>query len=332
MYRELGTVKLKSGEMVETAVIRAPDLAWADRLEQMLLHKGDPWNWQNTELLRVETGVKASFFVMHRGGVPFSNIMLVETAGVALLGHVWTELPDRRTGANAILMDLLLEDFRQQNGRAIFLGTGYDSPPFHYYRRRGFEPVEPGSGYMGRYSQQREVFDRTWFGATEAVVEPLDWPHWPVSSPLFLGPFDGVVRIAATQLIGRISEGPLLPLIREARHARAAGKSSGTCVLRDAAGPAMLGLASRQLHPLWPNTDIVDIFCHPRWWHRAPDLLQSLPASMAASSVAYCDTTHVAKREILEQAGFVERAVLPQWVFATPLENSRVDVSIFVRQ
>jgi hypothetical protein len=39
-------------ERVEAAVVRGPDLDWAGRIEKLLGHKGDPWNWQNTEMLR----------------------------------------------------------------------------------------------------------------------------------------------------------------------------------------------------------------------------------------------------------------------------------------
>lgn len=330
MFTELGQVKLGTGEVVGAAVVRGPDLAWARRIEKMLLHKGDPWNWQNTELLRLETGVMASFFVLYRSDAPFSNIMLVENGGVGLLGHVWTEPADRGVRASSILMERVLADFERRGGQAVFLGTGFDTAPWHYYRRRGFEPVEPGSGYMGRYARSREEFEKAWFGATAAVVEPLDWRHWPVASPLFLGDFGGVVRIVATQLVGRISEGPLLPLIRDARSRQAAGARSSAWVLRDAFGASMLGFASRQAHPHWPGFEIVDVHCHPRWWDRAADLLHALPAPGGSRSVAYCDSDDQARRMFLEQAGFVKTAILPQWVPASAANLSRVDVSVYV--
>jgi hypothetical protein len=291
MYQTVKQVPLATGEIVDVAIIRAPEPAWAERIEKMLAHKGDPWIWQNTELLRLNTSAEARFFVLHRNGRPFSNIMLVETAGVAILGHVWTEPADRQVGASAILMQALLDDFWQRGGQAIFLGTGYDTPPWHYYARRGFVAIEAGSGYMARYAESREAFDRTWFGAKDAIIEPIDWVHWPASTPLFLGDFGGVVRIAATQLVGRQMEGPLLPLIRSERQRQAAGQPGSVRVLCDADGPAVLGLASLQPHPLWPDTDILDIYCHNRWWHRAHALLKSVPQAANKRTVAYCDAT-----------------------------------------
>ena len=321
---------LRTGEAVSAAVVNAPDADWAERIETMLVHKGDPWNWQNSELLRRDTGLVANFFVLHRDRVPFANIMLVEAGGAALLGHVWTAPADRGTGASSLLMTRALEDFSARAGRAIFLGTEFDGPAWRYYRRRGFEPVEPAGGYMELYRQPRAEFERSWFGATNAIVEPLDWPHWPAAAALCLGDFGDVVRLAAVKLIGRrSSEEPLLPLIREARQRRAAGAPSMAVVLRDAAGPAVLGLACRQPHPLWPDAEILDVFCHPQWWTRADELIEAVSRKGACRTIAYADANQTGKRVVLERAGFRETTVLPHWVSCAAAGGGRIDVSVF---
>ncbi|MGH7996825.1 MAG: GNAT family N-acetyltransferase [Opitutaceae bacterium] len=332
MERLLGPATLRTGEVADAAVIEAPDPDWAERIERMLRHKGDPWNWQNSELLRRPCGLAARFFILHRAGIPFSNIMLAEDAGVALLGHVWTEPADRGGGASSLLMRAALDDFEGRGGRAIFLGTEFDSEPWRYYRRRGFEAVEPGSGYMARYGESAEEFERAWFGGAQALVEPLDWTHWPAAAPLCLGGFPGLVRLAAGQLIGRISsEGALLPLIRDARRRRESCQGGGPVVLRDAAGPAVLGIASRLPHPLWPDTDIVDLFCHPRWWPRAADLLAAIPNAGARRAVAFADAGEPARRAALESAGFRGIAVLPAWVRRAASGAEMADVAMLVR-
>ncbi|HEU5077902.1 MAG TPA: GNAT family N-acetyltransferase [Opitutaceae bacterium] len=391
MFQSLRTVRLRTGEPVSAAVIRGPDDEWAERIERMLLHKGDPWNWQNSELLRRNCGVGANFFVLHREGVPFANIMIIETGGVALLGHVWTAPADRGAGGSSLLMELAMNEFRARGGRAVFLGTEFDSIAWRYYRRRGFELVEPGSGYMAFYYQARtrgrrmdrddcrggegddcggggndcrggsdddcrggggSEFERDWFGASEGVIEPLDWPHWAAAAPLCLGDFGDVVRLAGVQLIGRrSSEEPLLRLLRDERGDGAARELPKTVVLRDANGPAVLGLASRQRHPLWPKTEILDVFCHPRWWHRAPAMIAALgsqtrgglaspgrsettaPIQIASDdscrTIAYMDEGQREKRAILEQAGLRETAVLNKWVPRTAAAGERMNVSVF---
>jgi GNAT superfamily N-acetyltransferase len=331
MLHPLGHVTLRTGETVGAAIVRAPDLAWAERIERMLQHKGEPWNWQNSELLRESTGLDADFFVLHRDGVPLANIMLVARAGVALLGHVWTEPADRKTGASSILMERLLEAFVAREGRAIFLGTEFDSTAWHYYRRRGFEPVEERSGYMVRQGAGSAGVGDAWFDARDAIVEPLDWPHWPTAAPLCLSESATLVRLAATGLIGRgSSEGALLPLIRDGRRRRAVGKNGGACVLRDAHGAPVLGIASRREDPTWPNTTVLDVFCHPRWWHRAGDLMAALPRSEPGRrTIAYADANDEAKQVVLADAGLKKIAVLPKWVKTTARGDTRSDVFVF---
>ena len=46
-----------------------------------------------------------------------------------------------------------MEDFRNREGSALFLGTGYDTVPYYIYEEFGFESVEPGSGFMIYYAE-----------------------------------------------------------------------------------------------------------------------------------------------------------------------------------
>ena len=144
----------------------------------------------------------SSFILLHRDGDPFANIMTIEYQGVGLLGHVYTRPEDRRQGAAMQLMACLMEHFRQRGGQALFLGTGYDTPPYHIYRVNGFAGVEPESGYMDYYSTSQDEFDGDYFAQGSTAIEPVGWLHWPVSIPLFLGAFPGVVRGAGLGDVG----------------------------------------------------------------------------------------------------------------------------------
>lgn len=314
MFEPLLETKLKTGEPVYAAVVHGPDPQWADRVEPMLAHKGDPWNWQNSELLRESTGVAAKFYVLHRAGQPFANIMVVESAGVALLGHVWTDLADRGTGASSILMELVLDHFRRDNGQAVFLGTDSEGEAFRYYERRGFARVAPGSRYMMLSKEPADVFFEKWFGGEPAQVEPLDWPHWPAAAPLCLAGFPDQVRLAATGLIGRCSsEGRLLPLLRRQRQHRVSGQPDCAVVLSDVGG-VVWGIASLMPDPMWPGQEVLDVFCHPRAWHRAPELLAALPFGSGRSWVAYTDSNAAEKNALLAAHGFLRLAELPDWL------------------
>jgi hypothetical protein len=90
MHDDLCTVVLKSGDRAEATVVRAPDDNWHERITNLLAHKDEIWRWQISHLLSDRTGssVETRFYLLHRDGIPFSNVMTVEFAGVGLLGHV----------------------------------------------------------------------------------------------------------------------------------------------------------------------------------------------------------------------------------------------------
>ena len=163
MVESLGLITLKNGEEVEASVVIGPDLDWAPRIGPLLQHKGDPWNWQVAQVLERELDLEAYFYVLHRDGIPFANIMTIEGAGVGVFGHVWTVPEDRQKGASSRLMALQMEHFADRGGRALFLGTGYDSVAYKMYQRFGFESVEPQSGYMSYYTESESDIQRRFF-------------------------------------------------------------------------------------------------------------------------------------------------------------------------
>lgn len=336
MYQKLEAVTLRSGETVEAGVVTGPDPAWAERLVKLLWHKGDPWNWQNAQVLERALGVDVFFYVLQRNGQPLANIMTVETAGVGLFGHVWTEPADRQKGASSLLMALQMQHFGERGGQALFLGTGYDSVAYQMYARFGFQSVEAGSGYMAYYRTSQADFEERYFARptspTDLVIQPLHWPHWPASVPLFLGDFPGAVRCVRAGIFGRASsEGGLLPLLLEGEAQQRAGEPATTVVLQNQGNGALVGLATYHDHPLWPATYLLDLYCHPAYWTEAPALLAALQLPLEQRTVIYADSKDQAKQAVLAAQGFQPVATLPHWLTTTASGNHQVDVSIFVR-
>ncbi|MBL9214477.1 MAG: GNAT family N-acetyltransferase [Opitutaceae bacterium] len=326
MFEPLPPITLKTGEPVEAGIVHGPDAAWADRVEPLLRHKGDPWVWQNCALLRDATGIAARFFVLHRGGRPFANIMLAGSAGVALLGHVWTEPADRGAGASSRLMDVLLDRFARGDGLAIYLGTAPGGEPFRFYARRGFAAVEPGSGCMVLTRGRPEEFAANWFAGSPGSVEPLDWRHWAAAAPLCLGDFPGRVRQAATGLVGRAScEGAFLPVLREQHRRRARGEPDCAAALTDAAG-VVWGFASRLPDRSRPGRDVLDVYCHPQAWPRAAELLAAV-AGDGRGCVAYVEEATPAKAQALRSLGLAPAETLPGWIREPAARGTAGDVT-----
>ena len=278
MYESLDQFILKTGEPVEMGVVKGPEPDWSDRLEALLVHKGSYWKWGNEQVLRHERGIDAFYYILHRDGAPFANIMTIEYRGVGILGHVYTEPEDRRKGAASALLNRLMNHFRGRGGRALYLGTGYDSPAYHIYKTYGFESVEPGSGCMACFADSDEAFHKAYFAPGPVDLKPLQWTHWPTSSPLFVGDWPGSVRCVPFRIFGRQStEGPALSRLKTESENRDAGKPAVTsAVLEHRESSAVVGLSAWGPDPLWPQTVLVDVYCHPTFWEKAPELLEAL--------------------------------------------------------
>jgi hypothetical protein len=331
MYQELGDVTLKTGERVAAGVVVGPDLEWAGRIEKLLEHKGDVWNWQNSQVVRRDVGFEARFYVLHRDGDSLANIATFELAGVGHFGHVWTQPADRQKGACAALMELQMADFRARQGQALFLGTDFDSVAYHIYRKFGFQGIEPQSSYMAWYAEPKEAFETRYFARGEATIQPVAWPHWPSSAALFLGDFPCSVRCAPLKLVGREStERQFLPLLRDEEKRRLENENPRAMVLQQATTGAVVGVAVWDWHPLWPDTGLLDVYCHPNYWDRAQELLASLSPPKIRRFVAYADAGCTHKARILSELGFRQQGTLKRWVAADWAQTAFVDVDIYL--
>lgn len=328
MYERLDNITLRGGERVEAGVVAGPDAEWASRIRPLLQHKGDPWNWQVAQFLERDLDVESYFYILHRDGNPFANIMTIETDGVGPFGHVWTEPADRKKGASSSLMALQMDHFRSRGGRALFLGTGYDSVPYKMYERFGFHGIEPLSGFMDYYVESETDFNEAFFAPGPSVVEPLGWSHYPAMQPLFLGNWPGIVRYAAVGANGRVlMEEEPLPLIE--RNESAQDTAPRSLVLRNTDTGAVVGFAALSSHPLWYGMGLVDVFCHPAHWDQAPELLAALDLPAARRYAAYADPSCPQKIDVLETAGFRQGAAIPNWLSVDIAQSAFADLLVF---
>lgn len=336
MYAALGTVTLRSGEVVEAGMIHGPDLEWAGRLEKLLWHKGDPWNWQNAQFLERALPIETFFYVLHRAGVPLANLMTAEYQGVGHFGHVFTLPADRQQGASSQLMRLQMADFQRRGGRALYLGTGYESVAYKMYASFGFASIEPASGYMAYYAESAERFGQACFAPLPPTAAPtiatLSWQDWVMSAPLLFGDYRGVIRCAPCGLIGRQSpEGPFLEALLDEERQAAHGAAPKTVVLRHPTTAAVVGLAAWNWDNLWPDTCLVDVYCHPDYWDYGNQLLDALVLPSADRIIAYVDTSDRAKVDLLMARNFHPIATLPNFVARDVTKSAMRDVTVMQR-
>lgn len=319
-------VTLSTGEQVEIAVVACPDLAWAERIEKLLSHKGEPWNWQNSQFLREDVGFETRFYVLHRNGVPFANVLLSEGNGLGIVNHVWTVPEDRQKGSSKSLMHVVMNDFQKRQGQALFLQAGYGEVAYHMYRNFGFESIEPESGYMHWHASGEKDFLANFFADTQTNVAPLEWRHWLTIQPLLQADDECITRVVALKHVGRrTTEGTFLTLLKNEFTNRAKGEKPRAYVLELSSG-AVVGFAMWSWHPLWPDTCLLDIYCHPTYWDKAAELLGVLELPKADRYLAYADCT--AKKNVLLEHGFTESTVLENFVARDWRKSSFVNVAL----
>ena len=216
----------------------------------------------------------SSFTLLHRDGDPFANIMTIEYRGVGLLGHVYTRPEDRRQGAAMQLMACLMEHFRQRGGQALCSwARATTRRPITFIGSMALLGSSQKAVIWTTTAPRRTNSIRAYFAAGSTAIEPVGWLHWPVSIPLFLGAFPGVVRGAGLGVWGRRStEGPLLPLLQDGLERGESGLPPRALALVQQETRAVVGWAMWSDHPLWPDACLVDLYCHPAFWERGSRL------------------------------------------------------------
>ena len=300
MYHKLGEVVLKTDEHMEVGVITAPDEPHAVEIKQFLGHKPGNYKW-HIERCVTETldALETRFYVGKVDGSIIINIMTVEHQGIGILGHVFTMPEQRRKGACKGVMAYQMDDFRQRKGRALYLGTGYNSHPYHIYHSFGFESVFPESGFMKYHVN--EDFEEHYFAPASVQPKPVEWHDWPKVTAL-----SGIVGSEALRsLIWNVygptnMEGGFLNF----KHDLETENVYEDAKLLITSGGAIVGWATVSRDNRWrPATAVLDLFFHPNFADEVPALLSAVKFPDVKVQ-CYIDSSAAKKAEVLETAGF----------------------------
>jgi hypothetical protein len=291
-------------------VVLAPDEAHAEQVKPFLGHKQMPYKWhiEKSVLEPLET-LETRYYIGKVNGQIISNIMTVESHGAGILGHVYT-LPDqRRKGACDAVMQAQMEDFRRRGGGLLFLGTGFERPPYWIYHKHGFRSVYPGTGHM-RYASA-EDFEATYFAPGASTVTEVRWSHWPRVNALCSTAGPETVRGMAWGLTGQASfEGGFLNFLRalESEDGRTRAR------LLESERGAVVGFASVAPDGRWRGeVCLLDCFAHASYSSELGRLLSALPLP-SGKIQAYADERSTAKLAALREAGFEQEARLEKQV------------------
>jgi len=321
VYKKLSIQTLKTGESLEIGVVSAPDKAHADQIAPFLQHKGDPWNGHIANALKEPLDeLETRFYVGKLRGTIITNVMTVEYNRTGILGHVYTQPEHRRKGACKLVMAEQMKDFRTRGG-VLFLGTGYDSPPYWIYHSFGFRSLIEGSGFMTFATE--DDFEVRYFAPGKAHVAEVRWKDWPRLNALFAIREGAFLRSVGQGRYGVSSfEGEFLRL-------KVALEEDATYQARllESERGAVVGCATLTKDPRWHrDVWLLDIFIHPNFASSMGPLLDALDLPEGKIQ-CYADSRSSDKICALEQAGFRQEAIFKAHIQAD--DGERLNVRVY---
>ena len=251
-----------------------------------------------------------NFFEGLIGDTIVGNITVVESLDrpVGILQHVYTNPEHRRKGICDHLMKALTDDFRARGGRAMYLGTGYNTPPYHIYESFGFR----GRGETGKMNWfVEDGFLAEYFAPGATSVRDTCWSDWPLLEALHAIMDGWYLRSFTMEQYGHSDyEGPY-PAMREAMEEGAIGavkelvKEDGAIV-----GHAYLARWSK-----WPGAPwLLEFFIHPDFYADGEKLLRAVPLPDDLKVCAIADSAAPERMQILEACGFAREGVLKRQI------------------
>ncbi len=306
MLTELTTVRLKSNEEMSLIRVAAPEPQWAERLVDLIAHKGEPWvGYLRLVLQQQLPGLEVYVYVGLLAGEIAGNIMTLEATAprLGILGNVLTAPAHRRKGICMALMEALTNDFRGRGGRGMTLGTGYGSPAYHIYHSFGFRSVA-GTGRM--IWQVEPGFLQDYFAPAPTQVRDIAWPDWAFLDLLYTMEEGDFVRNVRFAQYGLSAYEGLFPQLHEMT-TQPPGQSK---VLEKDSGE-VVGHVTLLPDPRWRDSVLLlDVFIHPNSYPAAGELLAAIEFPANTKIQAYAETTAQEKIATLKDRGLHEEAVL----------------------
>ncbi|MDE0637249.1 MAG: hypothetical protein OXI43_15545 [Candidatus Poribacteria bacterium] len=300
MYEKLGNTVLKTGEQMEVGVINVPNEPHAEEIKKFLGHKPGNFKWHIERCVTESLdALETRFYVGKIDGNVITNIMTVEHEGIGILGHVFTLPEQRRKGACKGAMAYQMEDFRQRDGHALYLGTGYNGHPYHIYHSFGFESVIPESGFM-KYHVNTD-FEARYFSPAPAHPKSVEWHDWPKLTAL-----SGIVGWDTLRSLKWSVYGPtnLESGFLSFKHVLETDDTYDDAKLMVTQSGAIVGWATVCRDSQWRNAvAILDLFFHPNFSESVPALLSALEFPELKVQ-CYVDSGAEEKAAVLEAADF----------------------------
>jgi len=252
--------------------------------------------------------IRMNFFELVIGDDIAGNITTVDADGIGMLQHVFTNPDHRRKGICQALMQAATEDFAGRGGRAMYLGTGYESPAYWIYHSFGFRPIQK-SGAMKWLLDP--TFEGKYFTAGETSVRNVQWGDWPALTALYQSEAGAYLRGLHFGHYGHSSYEGCFPAMMG--QLDQGGITQAKVLVSDSG--AVVGHALLAPQRQWRGEPVLlDFFVHTNFARRGAQLLRALDLPTDRKVQCYCDAAAGPKMAALQGREFRREALLKEQI------------------
>jgi len=306
MWSTIGEAQLKTKEIMEIYMVKAPDGYYRHSITSFLgLNKGI-WLWHLNLAFRGELDeLEFRFYLGQIKGRIISNVSTWEYGSIGIVGHLFTAEEHRRKGACTVLMKTQIQDFLKRGGK-ILIG-GFKETSYSIAKNLGFKSIVKDSEVMrcDLFPNFEKVYfhtDKTW------CREPM-WKDWPGVSLLFTVREGWYLRSMKHKIFGPFDyEDYFLEDMRE--------QLKGICMSKvlvtqkdSIVGYVTLTLRHHLNNSFW----LLDFFIHPSNVSHAHTLLEAINWPKGKIR-CYVEGDNREKQDVLLTRGFQEKMILKKHI------------------
>ena len=278
------------------------------------------------------------FFVGERDGKIVGTLWYCTPATcreIAYMGEVATEEKQRRKGIATSLLEVAIEVFKSDGGRAIYITNLCPNAPHRIYRRLGFQAYGYGLITYGgivrlTLNERSEDFERDYYEYDpNTSIRSVNWGDLPHFIALLNYPHPWIVRAHNFGLIG---PGVFDELGRSFMNFMKTLKEGNICLVLEDSNKRMVGTAySSSLRARsQSHVKTVDFLVHPNYFTEAAELLKMLLQELSDEKVkklqAYAAAPDRSKMQILKACGFNKEATMPDQL---QIGSKKIDLEIY---
>jgi len=306
MWSKISEVPLKTNDIMEIHVVKAPDDHYKNSIMSFLVHNKGIWLWHLNLAVQGELDeLESRFYLGLLKSRIISNVSTWEYGSIGIIGHLFTAKDHRKKGACTALIKTQIEDFRKRGGQ-ILIG-GFKESSYPIVKNLGFTSIINNSEVM-RYNLYLD-YEKEYFQAKRVFCRDAMWKDWPSVSLLFTAKEGWRVRSMRHKIFGPFDyEDYFLEDMSERLKSLCMSKvlvtEEGSIV-----GYATLALKHRLSESFW----LLDFFIHPASVSYADAMLEAMywPKGKIRCYVeAECRDKH----DMLLARGFQEKRILKKQI------------------